>query len=216
MSLLDEAFENTIALNDSLLTPFKDIQPVVPIIDEPIYIDSTTQSGISASNINKRVNNLRVTQEGSTQLQLPTTSATPVLTEVLPFLARITGYTSRMGSWKWYYFWEAVIPETQEGTSFIEGVYSGLIHTENTSVQTRAINIMEDGNEENCVAPGVCLDCDYPEEWEPQPIGGATCSTQPVVVMYQMTVGGAAPTYIFQAENSHDGTCPEGTGDPQP
>ena len=60
MSLLGEAFENAVALNDSLVTPFKEIEVTNPVIDEPIYIDSTTQSGISASNINKRVNNLRV------------------------------------------------------------------------------------------------------------------------------------------------------------
>lgn len=53
MSLLGDAFDNTIALDVSLVVPFKEVEPVRPIIDEPIYVDSTTQSGISASKINK-------------------------------------------------------------------------------------------------------------------------------------------------------------------
>lgn len=200
MSLLGDAFDNTIALNVSLVVPFKEVEPVRLIIDEPTYVDSTTQSGISASKINKRVNNLRITQENVTESPTSTPEET---TEMLPFLARITGNTSR-GENKWLYLWEAVVPG--EGSQFIEGSYANLLNTDGQE----AVNTMEDANTATCVAPGVCLDCDYPDEWSPQPIGGQTCSVQPIVVMHQMTVAGAAPTYVFQAENSHDGTCPDG------
>ena len=153
-----------------------------------------------------------MTQEGIRK-EAPSEEGEAVDIEVLTFLARITGNYSR-GTNKWYYDWQSVVPGS-EG-EFDNGTYQNLQNQESGDDSIRAINVMEDKNTDICVAPGVCIDCEYPEEWEPQPIGGETCNVQPIVVMYQMTVSGAAPSYVFQAENSHDGTCPEGTGDPQP
>ena len=58
MSLIGDAFDNTVSLNETQVIPFKEVEPVVPTIDEPLYINSTVESARSASAINKRFDNM--------------------------------------------------------------------------------------------------------------------------------------------------------------
>tara|TARA_Y100001973_G_C5162192_1_gene314154 strand:- start:148 stop:813 length:666 start_codon:yes stop_codon:yes gene_type:complete len=216
MSLIGDAFDNTVSLNETQVIPFKEVEPVVPTIDEPLYINSTVESARSASAINKRLNGLKITEEFIPPVEKQDNAE---LHEMLPFLARITGHVE-IGTHKWKYSWQAVI---RNNTSSDEGAdegeendswsNSGLKNILSSSGDN-ALNIMEAANTEDCVAPGVCMDCDYPEGWSPRAIGSCTSGNiQPIVVMFQQRIAGGMPTYIFQAENAHDGTCPDGADD---
>ena len=131
----------------------------------------------------------------------------------IPFMARITGHIGVFSgeeiNVKWYYGWEEM---RLDGSTFNHSSIvskTGAIGGEAGNSETRAINIMEWGNNLSCVAPGVCIDgCDYPEEWNLQPIGGSTCSVTPVVIMYKVRQNDTGSfRYLFQAENDHDGSC---------
>ena len=205
MSLIGDAFDNTVSLNETQVIPFQETEPITPIIDEPLYIDSTVESARSASPMNKRLNGLKVTEE-----VLPFTGLEPEEEDkqhsVLPFLARITGH-EQIGTHRWKYSWESVTRNPGEEGGWTNSGYEKIHHTSGDD----ALNTMEAANTEICVAPGVCMDCDYPEGWSPRAIGSCTSGNiQPIVIMYQQRIGVQPPTYIFQAENAHDGTCPDG------
>ena len=205
MSLIGDAFDNIVSLNETQVIPFQETEPITPIIDEPLYINSTVESARSASPINKRLNGLKITEE----LILPAEQSNIKQHEMLPFLARITGHV-QIGTHKWRYSWQSVIVNWQEDSTWSNGGLKNIIQSQGNN----ALNVMEAANTENCVAPGVCMDCDYPEGWSPRAIGSCTSGNiQPIVVMFQQRIAGGFPEYIFQAENAHDGTCPDGADD---
>ena len=205
MSLIGDAFDNTVSLNETQVIPFQETEPITPIIDEPLYINSTVESARSASPMNKRLNGLKITEE----FIPPVDQRNIEQHEILPFLARITGHVE-IGTHQWKYSWEAVIRNPGEEGSWNTSGYENIDNTSGND----ALNTLEVANTETCVAPGVCLDCDYPAGWSPRAIGSCTSSNiKPIVIMYQQKIGIQPPTYIFQAENAHDGTCPDGADD---
>ena len=211
MSLMGDAFENTISLNTSEVSYFSKPYDIGrSIVEEPPYLEATTKSSIEASEQFKRVDGLRVSLNES-HLKSPRENSGGSGAAV-PFLARIIGNRSTDDTAEtptsWYYAWESVVPDVDG--SYTVGSYPG-IRTSTSGDEFEARNTMEADNSEDCVGPGVCMlqvECEYPTGWKIQPIGGETCLVQPVVIMYQLSIGPVSPTYVFQAENAHDGTCP--------
>ena len=203
MSLIGDAFDNIVSLNETQVIPFQETEPITPIIDEPLYINSTVESARSASAINKRLNGLKITEE----FIPPAEQSNIKQHEMLPFLARITGHV-QIDTHKWRYSWQSVI--LNYDLTWSNSLLKNIVQTQGDY----ALNAMEAANTENCVAPGVCMDCDYPPGWSPRAIGSCTSGLiEPIVVMFQQRINDGFPEYIFQAENAHDGTCPDGADD---
>ena len=214
MSILNNAFDSLTPLYNSLGEEVSN--SIEPIFDEPLYIEHSTMSGVEERPLFKRTQSMRMS---STLLEslIEEEEESSEIENFIPFMAKITGALSTPEANKWYYSWEEM-----RYSGINEGTYSTIVPRDcgspcqgtASNAQTRALNIMEWGNNNNYVAPGVCLgedafgNCDYPEGWELQPIG-AYSQVIPIVIMYRVRPDDTSMVfrYIFQAENDHDGTC---------
>lgn len=215
MSILNDAFDSLTPLYNALGEQANN--SIEPILDEPLYIEHNTLSGVEERPLFKRTQSMRMNSILSESMIEEETGEFEIK-NFIPFMAKIISHTSAddFGSdefpVRWYYSWEEMRLDQTEFTydSLIPRDCGVLCEGDEDDSQTRALNVMEWDNNLSCVAPGVCIDgCDYPEEWRLQPIGGLTCYVKPIVIMYKVRQNDFGSfRYIFQAENDHDGTCP--------